>query len=162
MIKKILTVAIMLSMVLTLGCSTVSNLGSTSSSTSHTILRKAELASQWQMYQMNIDIAPSDGLPILLKLSAGDKVDGYFYLEKGDNVNFDITSNSLIYKPDTKASGGVISDRFAFVASQEQGSTYTLTFGNNASKSSKDANVTVFLEIIYPVSGSIFIPLEAE
>ncbi len=155
--KGILTVILALSVFL-LGCSTISNVGS-SSSPSAKITRKAELASKWELRQMTLELSAGDQLPILLKLADGDKVDGYFYLEKGNNVDFQIMANSLVYKPAQDASKGITSDRFAFTASTAQGSSYTLSFRNTASGKEK-TGVTVFLEVIYPATGSIFTPLE--
>jgi len=158
MIKKVLTAILVLSIVLTIGCTQISR-------PSPEIIRKAELDSEWQMQQMKFEIEAGADLSILLKLAAGDKVDGYFYLEEGNDMGFNITGNSLIYE--TKAqgatdSGKVTSDRFFFVAEQAQGNTYDLTFRNTAEKGEKQKKITVFLEVIYPVSGSIFIPFGSE
>lgn len=113
------------------------------------------------MDQMIVNVGADDESLVLLRLDYGDKVDGYFYVEKGNDVNFQITGNSLIYEAtakDEEGSSEVASDRFSFRASQEQGNTYTLTFRNPAE--SGQTKATVFLELIYPVGGSLFMPIE--
>ncbi len=160
MIRRILTVIMVLSLVFVVGCSEL-NLTQRPSGPSHEIVRKATLGSKWQMYQIRIDEAAGEELTILLKLVDGDKVDGYFYLEKGNNVDFQITANSLIYKSQPQdVTKGISSDRFAFTASTTQGISYTLTFRNTASADEKQAKTTIFLEVIYPATASIFTPLD--
>ena len=99
---------------------------------------------------------------ILLRLDYRDKVDGYFYVEKGSGINFEITGNSLIYKAanEDEDSSEVTSDRFSFNASQEQGNTYTLTFRNP--DDGGQMKVTIFLEVIYPIDSSLFMPIEKQ
>jgi hypothetical protein len=53
----------------------------------------------------------------------------------------------------------VASDRFSFVADRAEGTTYTLTFDNKNGSAANTAKATVFLEVIYPVTGSIFVPV---
>ena len=148
----------MLSLLFTLGCGNTAEQTKPSSSISLETIRTAELASKWHMNQMRIEIGANDKSLLLLKLASGDEVDGYFFMEKGENVGFDITGNSLLYE--SKAQGAlkqVTSDRFTFTASQAQGTTYTLTFQNNA-----DTKVTIFLDLIYPATGSIYAPIKIE
>ena len=85
-----------------------------------------------------------------------------FYLEKGEDVDFHISGNSLIHESqvpngDEDESESVISDRFSFVAKKSQGDTYTLTFLNNASEGQD--KIKVFLEVIYPDKASLFVPI---
>jgi hypothetical protein len=158
MIKIVLTVMILLLLVVACGCSQVSELTQSSSTKSPDIVRSAELGEEWQMDQLTLNVE-AESL-ILLRLDYSDQVDGYFYVEKGSGINFEITGNSLIYKAATEDedSSEVTSDRFSFRASQEQGNTYTLSFRNPAE--SGQAKVTIFLEVIYPIDSSLFMPIE--
>jgi hypothetical protein len=110
------------------------------------------------MKQLEIDL--ENEIPLTLILKDGDRVDGYFYLEKGDNVGFNVSGNSLIYasKPSDTETARITSDRFSFTASQAQGIAYILTFKpGNLDGGQKGA--TVFLEIVYPATGSLSIPV---
>jgi hypothetical protein len=163
MTKHILAVVIVLSLLLVPGCSEISERTGTSSRASFEILREAELGSEWKMNQMRIELGAGDEFLILLKLADGDKADGYFYLEEGDDVDFLIEGTSLIYQsiPSNMATTRISSDRFSFVAGQDQGNPYTLTFRNPDDDSQEKSKVVAFLEIIYPATGSMFLPLEA-
>ncbi|MBI2830790.1 MAG: hypothetical protein HYX79_00840 [Chloroflexi bacterium] len=160
--KRIFTLLIVIALLFSAGCSNLPTIGSQSSSSGKfEIVRKSQLGTKWQMYQLKIEVGNTE-MPVILKLADGDRVDGYFYTEKGDNVAFRVTGNSQVYDsvPQGAASvtGGVASDRFAFSASQGQGSTYSMTF--RGTSGDKNQKVTVFMEVILPVAGSIFTPLE--
>lgn len=159
MIKRIIITIMILSLVSILGCEEISRLTQeqtqTSSPTNLKILESVELGSKWNMKQMRFEVGAEDEVLILLKLSDGDEVDGYFYLEKGDNIDFRITGKTLLYKSEAQ-------DRFSFAANQAQGDTYTLSFHNTADDDDRQTTVTVFLEVIYPIDGSIFVPVEGE
>jgi hypothetical protein len=158
MAKKILASIIILSLLLfTLGCDKITaQQTSSSTGSSSSIIKTVELASKWQMNQMRIDVKASDELSLLLKLAPGDTADGYYYLEKGKNVNFKIMGSSKLYESKASENNGqVTSDRFSFTASQSHGTTYTLTFLNNT-----DTQITIFLELIYPATGSMYVPVK--
>ncbi|MFC2044719.1 hypothetical protein ACFLT8_05975, partial [Chloroflexota bacterium] len=77
---------------------------------------------------------------------------------------FRIEGSSLIYQSgveDKGVTGLISSDRFAFSATQAQGDTYALTFSNPANSSDEQSKVVVIIEIIYPVTGYTFLPIEA-
>jgi len=159
-VKGVLTVAIVLSLVSVLGCSEIAGLTKSSSQQGPDIVRRAELAEKWQMDQTRVRVVAGDESLVLLRLTYGDKVEGYFYLEKGEDITFQIAGNSLMYEaqaPGTEVPAKLTSDRFAFVAIQEQGTTYTLTFRNTT-----DNDAVVFLELIYPVNGSLSFPIAAK
>jgi len=153
-----------LSLIFIVGCAELEEfaegLGNTSSAKSLEIIRDAELGTDWQMNQMKVKLGADEEVSIVLKLANGDKVDGYFYLEKGEHVDFQITGDTLIYEPKARKiddSAGITSDRFSFIAEQTQGNTYMLTFYN--ATDDEQTRVTVFLEVIYPVKGSLFVPI---
>ncbi len=145
------------------GCSQISDLAQLSSPKAPEIVRGTELGGEWRMDQVRVNIDAGDESLILLRLDTGDEVDGYFYVEKGESINFQIIGDSLIYKFSTQGiedSSKITSDRFSFVATQRQGTTYTLILHNPADDG--QTKVTVFLEVIYPIDGSLFIPIERE
>ena len=135
--------------------SEISDLMQPSSPAGPDIVRRAKLGENWQMDQMRVHIGAGDESVVLLKLSAGDKVDGYFYIEKGEDVDFQITGNSLVYEPDKEGAAIITSERFSFVATRSQGNTYTFTFRNPT-----DDDEIVFVEVIYPIDGSLFFTIE--
>ncbi len=167
MIKRVLIVTIALSLILIVGCAEVSELtkGLTNkpSEQSLEIIREAKLGTDWQMNQLGIELSADDEVSILLKLANGDKVDGYFYLEKGKDIDFQITGDSLIQELQVLNSGESVeptSGRFSFVGDATQGDTYTLTFRNTSDD--EQAKVKIFLEVIYPVNASLFVPIASK
>ena len=155
-----LAIALVFLTSLLLGCS-----GGTKSSAGevgkHEIVRQAVLGGKWQMYQLRITLDAGTDFDVLLTLAKGDTVDGYFYPEKGSGAAFNITADSqFVYSSQSvgATTAGTVSDRYSFTASQAQGNTYVLNFNNTL----PDTKVTMFLEIVYPVTGSIYIPLEAK
>ena len=159
MMKRIVIAILILSLVAIPGCEEISRLTqeptSTPSPPNLKILKSVELSSEWEMKQIIFDVGAEDEVAILLKLSDGDKVDGFFYLEKGEDIDFRITGKGLLYQ-------SAVQDRFSFTASQAQGDTYTLTFHNPADDDDKPAKVAIFLEVIYPIDGSVYVPVEGE
>jgi len=154
-LKSILLMLLPLLLLFSSGCQTFSP-------KSPTGVRGAELAGEWQMDQLLVELEAGEESLVLLRLADGDKVDGYFFLEKGDAVNFEIAGNSLIYESRAKdgeaLSSNVTSDRFSFVTSRGQGNTYTLTFRNPAGD--EQTKASIFLEVIYPVTGTLFLAVE--
>jgi uncharacterized lipoprotein NlpE involved in copper resistance len=155
MLKKVIITVILLTLLLPLlGCEEISDLtqGASTSSSSLKILNSVELGNAWHMKQINFRVNAAQEVAILLKLADGDVVDGFFYLESGDTVDFRITGKSQFYRS-TEA------DRFSFTASQEQGDTYNLLFRNTAEEDESKKSITVFLEVIYPLRGEIYVPV---
>jgi len=162
MIKKILCVIAAISILGTSGCELISKATETTTTTtpaSVRTIRETEIGEVWKVRQMEIDLETD--VPIVLTLKDGDKVEGYFYLVKGDNINFSVAGISPIYTSQPTGAGtkDITSDRFAFTANQGQGVAYTLTLSPSANTSGKNSETTVFLEIIYPVTGSLFVPI---
>jgi hypothetical protein len=158
MLKRILIVLILLSVLLITGCSNAPGLPASAKTPNYQVVRKSEVGGKWQTYQLKIELGKGDELPILLKLVDGDKVDGYFDVEKGEGFDFQITGNTQIYKLDPPAAGKKVSDRFSFTAGQSQGNMYILTLRNTSGD--KDVRISAFLELVFPASGSIFVPLD--
>ena len=162
-LKTVPIIMVLLLLIFIPGCSEIADLIQPSTPAGPDIVRQAELGEEWQMNQMRIHVDASDESLVLLKLADGDKVDGYYYLEKGGEIDFQITGHSLIYESeaqDAEDSARITSGRFSFIAHQTQGTMYTLTFRNPADD--EQAKVTVFLEIVYPVSGSLFFPISTK
>jgi hypothetical protein len=155
--KLIFTLTFILLLSLLLGCS-----GSTSEAAvgKHKIVRETVLNDRWQMYQLEFTLKADEEFDVLLTLADGDTVDGYFYPEKDNGLVFRITADgTVIYGPETTAAAGsTTSDRFSFTATQAQGSTYIINLKNTVA----DSSTITFVELIYPVTGSIYIPLEAQ
>jgi len=160
MLRKILVALTVLSVLLISGCSNAPGLPASADTPSYNIVRKSEVGGKWQTYQLKIELSKGDELPILLKLADGDKVDGYFDVEKGEGFDFQINSNTQIYKLTPPVAGKKVSDRFAFTASQSQGNMYILTLRNTSGD--KDVRISAFLELVFPKSGAIFIPLDTK
>lgn len=162
-LKIVLVIMVVVLVAVFPGCSQISDLTQPSSQEAPDVVRGAELGGKWWMDQLRVNIDAGDELLVLLRLDPGDKVDGYFYVEKGESINFQIIGDSLIYEslPQyMEDSLKITSDRFSFVATQTQGSTYTLTLRNPGDEG--QTKVRVFLEVIYPIGGSLFTPLERE
>lgn len=159
MLKKILCLILALSLIGAMGCSLVSKAQQTTTTAPASIsgVREAKISKTWMMKQMQIDL--DNQANIVLTLKDGDKVDGFFYLVKGDNVGFSVSGVSTIYtsKPTDTETLRITSDRFSFTASQAQGIAYTLNLTAGAG-SNGNGGTTVFLEIIYPATGSLWVP----
>ncbi|HTY81916.1 MAG TPA: hypothetical protein VMB24_03955 [Dehalococcoidales bacterium] len=158
MLKKIACLVLVLALIAVAGCS-LGKPATTSATTSPaavTSVREATIAKVWSMKQLQIDVTKS--LNLVLVLKDGDKVDGFFYTLKGDLTSFTVSGSSQIYasKPSNSETSLINSDRFSFAASTAQGIAYTLTITAPSSATSK---TTLFLELIYPSTGSLNVPL---
>ena len=160
MLRKILCIILALSLTGVAGCSLVSKAQQTDTPTPASVrpVRDAKISKVWMMKQLEVDLAGE--FSMVLTLKDGDKAEGYFYLVKGDNVAFNISGVSPIYtsKSTDAETLRIASDRFSFTASQAQANHYTLTF-NAAAGTNGKSNTTVFLEIIYPVTGTLLVPI---
>ncbi|HEY51628.1 MAG TPA: hypothetical protein G4O20_07490 [Dehalococcoidia bacterium] len=156
-LKKVIIAVIFITLLLPLiGCEEISDLtqGVTSSSGSELkIVKSVELGQTWEMKQISFEVGSGQEVAILLKLSDGDKADGFFYLEKGDTVDFRISGKTQLYRSDE-------GDRFSFTASQAQGDTYSLLFHNTTDEEESRKSITIFLEVIYPIKGEIYVPVQ--
>lgn len=163
MIKAILIAGIVLSLISFLGCSEISDLPDLvqqSSQDSPDMVARAALGEDWQMDQMRVQVDAEDESLVLLRLPDGGKVDGYYYLKKGEDIEFEIAGDSVVYRTknsDIKDAAKITSDRFSFTADKNQVTTYTFTFRNPT-----ENDEVVFLEVIYPVDGSLFFPIITE
>ena len=159
MVKKAIGILVILSLIGIIGCSSAPGTSTPAQPASVKTVREAEIASAWTMKQMEIN--SESEISIVLKLADGNKVDGYYYLEKGSNISFQISGISLIYesKPAGGKSDAITSDRFSFTATQAQGIAYTLTLKASGNASKEKTGTTVFLEIIYPAAGSLYVPI---
>jgi len=86
MLKRVTVAVILLTLLFSLsGCEEISGLTqgvSTSTSQANLkIVKSEELGSTWLMKQISFKVGAGQKVEILLKLSDGDKVDGFFYLE---------------------------------------------------------------------------------
>jgi hypothetical protein len=157
MLKRISVIFLALAMAIMAGCSSGTQTTATVTQPSNLdILRQAEIAGKWTVVQTRINLISK--LPVILKLSPGDTVDGYFFLEKGTNVDFQISGESVIYQAvsPSGASGNITSARFSFTASDKQGIAYTLTFTPVQKGEGKKITPDIFLELIYPKTGELF------
>jgi hypothetical protein len=158
MVKKVLIILMALSLIAVLGCVLTSKTTNAPGPANIKKVREAQINKAWSVKQMEIEL--EDEIPLTLILKNGDKVDGYFYVEKGDNIGFNVSGNSLIYtsKPPDAETKSITSDRFSFTASQAQGIAYILTLSTSANATGEHGKATVFMEIIYPSTGSLSIP----
>lgn len=156
MLKKVIIGALLVIILLAaLGCPSAKTETTTSPANVKTI-RETTIAPDWAMKQMEITLEGET--KIVLTLANGDEVDGYFYLISGENISFSISGTSLIYESKATGTGenSVSSDRFSFTASQTQGIAYTLKL---KPAGDEEAGATVLIELIYPATGEIFIPI---
>jgi uncharacterized secreted protein with C-terminal beta-propeller domain len=147
MFKKAVIALLLLSLVFSIFGCTSSNNSTTKTPASIEYIREAKIASIWQMKQVQLNFTTETSITI--ELAAGDKVDGYFYVVGEGTISFTITGISQIYA----SPSGTTSDRFSFTASQEQGIDYKLKFTVGGSEA------TVFLELIYPATGEVLVPI---
>jgi hypothetical protein len=163
MIKRIgiiLSLAILIT--IAFGCSHSSSNVTPTPQANISQVRQAQVAKIWTVRQLEINL--DNTTSILLKLAAGDTVDGYYFLEQGDNVDFSISGQSQMYKSTaaTAGSANITSDRFSFKANNDQGIAYTLKFSPVKTTETHSATPVIFIEIIYPVTGEIFTPLDTK
>ncbi|MDD5338220.1 MAG: hypothetical protein PHG35_02245 [Dehalococcoidales bacterium] len=149
MCKKAAIAVLLFAMVFSIfGCTSGnSDTATTTKPASIEYIRESKLANIWQMKQIQLNF--TNETSITIELAAGDKVDGYFYVVGGGTISFTISGLTQIYA----SSNGTTSDRFSFTASQEQGIDYKLKFTVGS------GDTSVFLEIIYPVTGSVLVPI---
>lgn len=159
MLKKVFIVLISLLLIVVAGCSSTSNAGTSTPAADVKQARQAEISGKWAVKQLEINLESS--ISIVLKLAQGDTVDGYFYLEKGSDIDFQISGKSLIYesRPVDLKTGMITSDRFSFTASDAQGIAYTLKLTPANGINTAKGTATVFLEIVYPSTGEVFVPM---
>lgn len=163
MLKRLSVILLVLVIVIVTGCSGETPAATTTTQPANVdIIEEAHISSYWTVMQVRINL--ESGIPLLLTLAPGDKVDGYFFLEKGDDVDFQVSGKSMIYQstPQSTGSANITSDRFSFTASDAQGIAYTLTFTPVVKKDAKKVTPVVFLELIYPSTGKIFNPMDTK
>jgi hypothetical protein len=156
-ILGVLVAALAVLLILT-GCSrSSSSSGSSSTSGEYKIVRKAALGSSWQMYEFQLTLPVNGSFDIdLLDLKDNEKVDGYFYTEKGINAALEISAGANFIYQSVSTASGETSDRFAFNATQPLGTAYILNFKNVGT----DKEITVFVELIYPDTARLRGPLD--
>jgi hypothetical protein len=162
MIKRVLFVIIASVLLTVAGCSSGGNPSATTSRPAGVdIVKDIVISNQYAVKQLRINL--NSRIPILLKLTPGDKVDGYFYLENGNTIDFQISGKTLIYQStvQTAGSANITSDRFSFTASDAQGLAYTLTF-TPLPAGEKPVTPVIFMELIYTRTGEIFYPMGTE
>jgi hypothetical protein len=155
MLKKVIIGALLVIVLLAaFGCPSART-ETTASPANVKTIRETKISPDWAMKQLELTLEGET--KIWLTLATGDIVDGYFYLIDGDNVSFSISGTSLIYESKATGTGenSVSSDRFSFTVSQAQGLTYTLKF----EPAGEEPSATVFIELIYPASGEILMPI---
>jgi hypothetical protein len=155
MVKKIACFVLIAALLSVAGCSLGTTATTSTTPGAVTSVREATISKVWTAKQLQIELSKSIG--IVLTLQDGAKVDGYFYTLKGDLASFSVAGGSVIYtsKPSSSETSLINSDRFSFTASAAQGGAYTLTF---TAPSSATAKTTVFLELIYPSTGTLLVP----
>ncbi len=157
MLKKLIGILLIVSLIGIIGCSSVPKSITPTSAASVKTIRESEISSKWTVKQLEVNLESS--LTMWLILAEGDKVDGYYYLENGDSISFNITGKSLVYESPqpVEKSATLTSDRFSFTAGNSQGIAYGLTFSvEDVARQPKGTKI--FMELIYPVTGTLNFP----